>query len=165
MYCRACLDIFRVYHRRLVEKSELTLHQQDRAVYKSYRQGCCICTRLWNQLIAYRSLPFKFQGIDPYSELSSFYEVTPILDQVEKSPGIALNDLDTEVLSSSGLEYTVQFGWLGLLNKYGDGVAHIEYQVIATESIGCTHQNTLEGSANAPLPSRIVKVPGELCPE
>jgi hypothetical protein len=68
MYCRACLDIFRAYHRQFVEIEQKTEHQScAEAVHQSYGLGWDICKRLWYQLMNSQDGPDE--GTDRFSQI------------------------------------------------------------------------------------------------
>jgi hypothetical protein len=96
-----------MYYRRLIDLQQPIQHQQStEAVYKSYSQGCDICKRLWNQLTIYYDRYEKGIG---RCRLSSAYVVNPVLDHVKTIPGYSETDPYDETLSSSGLEYSIEF--------------------------------------------------------
>lgn len=121
---------------------KLTVHQVSvEAVHKSYSQGCDVCTRLWNQLINSRHQ--SYGNTDHYPNMLSVYEVEPISDLVKTIPGHDETDPYHDRLSSSGLEYTVKFGWKERVSLYWHELPMLQYQVIAAESIGCIQQIAL----------------------
>jgi hypothetical protein len=128
-----------MYYRRLIELQQPILHQQStEAVYKSYSQGCDICRRLWNQLTVYCD---RYEKDIERCRLSSVYVVNPVLDQVKTIPGHSETDPYDETLSSSGLEYSIEFRWRDQAWPYWIESAFPEYHVVAAESMASIYKN------------------------
>ena len=95
MYYKSCLDIFRRSNKGLHSKEVFHHQRTAEAVCKSYRQGCDICGRLWDQLMNHPDRPF---GDKQWYRLSTIYYLDRNFDQVKLKPGRDPTDLIREEL-------------------------------------------------------------------
>ena len=132
MYCKACLDIFKVYRRRSTESHEPIMHQVSAtAVLDSSRHGCDICCRLWEQFVERISLGTECFDSPP----STSFMIKPVIDRVQSRSGRSSTSPPRESLSSSGLDYTVEFLWNWMeREKYRFRPFFLQYRLIDSQS-------------------------------
>ena len=147
MYCKSCLDIFRRSDRALSQSDRRFWHKESfshrqtaEAVCKSYRQGCDICGRLWNQLMNHPDRPF---GDRHWYGLSTVYILGRIRDKVKIEPGRDISDPYTEELYWSGLEYRLEFAWKLVGQFWSVPPPSIRFYLLAVQSKGSTICDTI----------------------
>ena len=131
MYCKPCLEVLRILDIGLRDKESFSHQETAEAVCKSYKQGCDICGRLWNQLMNHPDRPF---GDRRWYALSTACHLERAKDQVETMPGRDISDPYTQELHSSGLGYGLGFSWKGLGQSRIHVPPAIKFHLLAAQS-------------------------------
>lgn len=107
MLCGSCLNIFRVFHKRLVELGQPFCHQDSlETLLKSVHQGCEICCQLYNKVTSENLGSFTSQSPITYC----YVHPDPISD--EYSARYTEDGVDwSEDISQSGRIRLLDLGW------------------------------------------------------